>query len=88
MKLIVNNTDPNVVDLKQHKKTKQWKLLLEEMDSILKLFTLAQEGLKHFRHHILAQETISMLQTNKSLLEMKRKKYVDQMEADAKEHSQ
>ncbi len=77
----------SILNLHQHKKNKQYKLLIEEIDTICKVITLAQEGLKYFKHHIIAQETISMLQTNKSLLEIKRKKYVNQMEEDAKKHT-
>ncbi len=64
-----------VSSLQQHRNKKKYKRVLEEIDAILKVLTLTQEGLKYFKHFVSVQEINAILQTNKSILETQRKKY-------------
>lgn len=64
-----------VIDFKQFKDDKFNKKIVEDIDSILKVLSLAQQGLAHFKYYAPVQEIISVMETNKTLFEFHRKKY-------------
>lgn len=70
----------DIVNLKLHKDKKKYKKVLEDIDSMLRIFMLSQQSLSFFKHYIPAQEIISILETNKTLLELKRKRYNKELE--------
>ncbi len=51
------------------------KKVIEDIDHILHVLTLSQQSLSHFKHYAPCQEIISIMETNKTLFEMHRKKY-------------
>lgn len=69
-----------ITSLDEHKNKKLMKKVLTDIDAILKVMTLAQKGLAHFKQYIPVQEVISTLQTNIMLLEVHRNKYAKKLE--------
>lgn len=68
----------NVTSLLGHKKKKQYTHIISEINAITQVLSLAQEGLKHFKHFTAVQEVISVIETNKILLVMQKRKYEQQ----------
>lgn len=64
----------SVISLKRHKEVKNKKQAVQDLTTIIKLMSLAQEGLAHFKHYIKVAEVISVLHTNAMLLDYQRKK--------------
>ena len=62
-----------ITNIRTHKQKKKYKKLIEDIDSILKIFDLTQRGLSHYKYIIAAQEVISILETNKTLLTLQQK---------------
>lgn len=72
----------NLIDLSEIRKTKEKEKLLEksekvvqELKTILYIFELAIDGLGYFNKYIYVNECVSVLQSNKILLEIHLKKY-------------
>lgn len=63
------------LSLKDHKDKKKFHKIVTDIESILKVLTLSQEGLKHFKEYTSVQELISVMETNKNILLMHKKKY-------------
>ena len=76
----MDNNNELVTSLNDHKNKKLMKKVLTDIDAILKVMTLAQKGLSHFKQYIPVQEVISTLQTNIMLLEVHRNKYAKKLE--------
>lgn len=72
-----DNTN-NVVSLLGHKKKKQYTHIISELNAITQALSLAQEGLKHFKHFISVIEIISVMETNKVFLQIQKQKYEQQ----------
>lgn len=66
----------DVINLTDFKNKKLNKKVVEDIDNVLKVLTLAQQGLAHFKHYAPVQEIISVMETNKTLFEFHRKKYL------------
>ncbi len=73
----------NLIDFDQFKKDKEKNKILdksekavEEMKIILYIMELAINGLSHFNKYVVVTECISVLQSNKVLLEIHLKKYM------------
>jgi hypothetical protein len=64
----------SVINLRRHKEEKKNRTIIEELTIVIRLMTLAQEGLAHFKHYIKVAEVISVLHTNAMLLDYQRKK--------------
>lgn len=63
----------NPTSLSSFRSQKKYKKLIEDIDSILKVFDLTQRSLVHFKYIIAAQEIISILETNKTILALQQK---------------
>jgi hypothetical protein len=78
----------NITSIDDFKNKKKYKKVIEDIDSILRVITLAQKSLSYFKQYLTVQEIISVLETNKTLLELYRKTYGDKLEEIEKKHSQ
>lgn len=76
-----------ITDLKGFKKEKKYKKIVSDIDSILLIFSLTQRSLAFFKEYVVVQEIISIIETNKTLLELHRKKYLNELEEAEKKHT-
>lgn len=68
-----------ITEIKDFKKNKKYKKILEDIDGILKIFSLTQKALSFFKEYVVVQEIISILATNTTLLEIHKKKYEEHL---------
>ena len=80
--------DINMISLQKHKDKKKYKKVLEDIDNILKIISLSQKSFSFYKQYISVQEMISVLETNKTLLELHRKKYEGELEKISKADTQ
>lgn len=66
--------------MKEHKQKKKYAKMISEIDDILKVISLSQKSLSFYNKYMPVQEMISVLETNKILLELHRKKYESELE--------
>lgn len=67
--------------LNDHKNKKIYKKIIKDIESILQVLTLTQKGLTLFKSYITVQEIISVVNTNITLLDLKRKDYEKKLKA-------
>ncbi len=77
-----------LISLDDFKSKKKIKKYIQDIDNILKIISLSQKGLSHYKQYSSTQEMISVLETNKTLLELHRKKYESKLEEIEKKHSE
>lgn len=65
----------SIIDINSIKNKKRYKRYIEDIDQILQILSTSQKALSFFKHYIPAQEIISVIETNKTFLELNRKKY-------------
>lgn len=65
----------NITDLKKFKANKKAKLVYYELLSIIKILDLTLNALRHYSKYGIVVETISVLNSNKTLLEIHCRKY-------------
>lgn len=70
----------SVKSIKSHKEKRQAKVILEDLNDIEKVLDLTIRGLSVFKKYTLVMEIISCAQTNKTLVEIQKKKYEKMME--------
>ena len=63
------------LDFKAFANRKKNKKIISDIDNILKVLSLSQQSLSHFKHYAPCQEIISVIETNKTLFEYHRKNY-------------
>ena len=68
------------LSIKEHKHKKKLKRIIEDIDKMLEIFTKTQMCLSFFKPYVAAQEIVSILETNKTLLELQRKRYSGDLE--------
>jgi hypothetical protein len=76
-----------LLSLNNFKTEKKIKKYIEDINDILKIVTLSQKGLSLYKHYTSVQEMISVLETNKILLELHKKKYEAKLEEIKEKHS-
>lgn len=64
-----------ITNLSDHKNKKKYEKIVRDLSAILKVLSLTQQGLAHFKAYVAVQEVISVLETNKTLLDLQLKKY-------------
>jgi hypothetical protein len=64
-----------VIDLNSRKNKKKYKRYVEDIDKILHILVTSQQALSFFKQYSSIQEIISVIETNKTFLELSRKKY-------------
>ncbi len=74
-------------NFEDHKNKKKFTKVIEDIDSILRVISLTQKSLSYFKQYLTVQEIVSVLETNKTLLELYRKKYGDKLEEIEKKYS-
>ena len=77
-----------IIHLQQFKDKKKIKKYVKDIEDILKIITLSQKGLSIYKQYSSVQEMVSVLETNKMLLEMHKKKYESKLEEIEKKHSE
>lgn len=70
----------STISLKDHKQKKKYEKIVSDISSIVHIIILAQKGLSVFKSYLPVQEIISVLETNKILLELKQKRYKKELE--------
>lgn len=76
-----------ISDLTDHKNKKKYEKIIRDINGILQVLSLTQRGLAIFKNYIAVQEVISVLETNKVLLELKLKKYEIELQKIKEKHS-
>lgn len=69
-----------ISSIDDYKKKKLHNKLIEDIDKILHVISLAQQSLSFFKQYIPVQKLISMMETQKTLLEIHRKKNETELE--------
>ena len=77
-----------IISLNDFKSKKKVAKYLKDIDDILKVITLSQKSLSFYKQYSAVQEIISILETNKMLLELHRKKYESKLEEIEKKYSE
>lgn len=70
-----SDEENNVTDLGKFKDRKLYKRILQDIDNILAILDMSQRGLMVFKHYKPVQEIISIIETNKTLFQLKKKAY-------------
>jgi hypothetical protein len=78
----------SVRDLGDYKKQKMYNKLVEDIDKILHVISLTQKSLSYFKQYIPVQKLISIMETQKTLLEIHRDKASDELEKIKEKHSE
>lgn len=68
-----------ISSISDHKNKKLYEKIIKDITAILQILSLTQRGLSIFKSYIAVQEIISVLETNKTLLELKQKQYETQL---------
>ena len=71
-----------ITKLQDVKDSKKLKIILEDLENIVKIYTLSIQGLLLYKKYIPCQETLAMLKSNKMLLEIhlnKTKKIIENL---------
>lgn len=76
-----------IISLSDHKNKKKIKKYIEDIDNVLKIISISQKGLSLYKQFNTVQEMISVMEINKTLLELHRKKYESKLEEIEKKHS-
>jgi hypothetical protein len=76
-----------IVSLDRFKDKRKVEKYLKDIEDILKIITLSQKGLSLYKHYTPVQEMVSVLETNKILLELHRKKYESKLEEIKSKHT-
>lgn len=69
-----------IFDLNDYKQKKIHARIIEDIDKILHVISLAQQSLSYFKQYIPVQKLISIMETQKTLLEIHRKKNETELE--------
>lgn len=72
-----------VINLKKRKDNKKYKRYIEDIDQILHILATSQQALSFFKQYSAAQEIISVIETNKTFLELSRNKYEKELSKNA-----
>ena len=84
----MENKDPAAVLIfADHKTVKKYEKFLVDIESMLKVISLAQRGLSNFKQYIPAQQLISAMETQKTLLELHAKEAKSKLEAIKAKHT-
>jgi len=69
------------VNIKEFKKKRKIKKIIEDLKKAIKVYNLSINALKSFSSYMIVMETISVLQGNKTLLEIHLKKYENMLKS-------
>ena len=78
----------SVHNLGEHKKKKMYGKLIEDINKILHIISLTQKSLSYFKQYIPVQKLISIMETQKTLLEIHRDKVEDELEKTKEKHTE
>ena len=70
-----------MISISEYKNKKTYRKIVKDIETILQILTLAQRGLIKFKSYIVVQEIVSVIETNKTLLELKLKDYEKKLKA-------
>jgi hypothetical protein len=77
-----------IISLQDFKDKKKIKKFIKDINTILKIIDLSEKGLSHFPQYSVVQDMLNVLKSNKTLLELHRKKYESKLEEIEKKHSE
>jgi hypothetical protein len=77
----------NVIVFNDHKSEKKYKKIIEDIEGMLKVISYSQKALSFYKHYIPAQQMISGMETQKTLLELHAKEAKNKLEAIKTKHS-
>ena len=69
------------ISLKNYKHKKKYAKVITDLKAIIRIYNLALSAFKFFSKYVIVQETMSVLQSNKVLLEINLKKLEKQPES-------
>lgn len=70
----------NIFDLKSRKTEKLNTKIIADIDKILHILSTSQQALSFFKQYIPVHEIVSVIETNKTLFELHRKKYAEELQ--------
>jgi hypothetical protein len=76
----------DVVKLKDFKQIKKLKRYINDITKIMHIMSTSQKALSFFKQYSVTQETISVMETNKTFLELYLKKYEKELAEITGEH--
>lgn len=68
-----------ITSIEKHKKKKKYLKVVEDFKKILTLFSLTQKGLYYFKNYVVVQEVMSVLETNKTFIEIRIRFYEEEI---------
>ena len=75
-----------IVNIKDFKKIKKLNRYISDINKIIQILSTAQKALSYFKQYVVTQETISVMETNKTFLELYLKKYEKELAEIKGEH--
>lgn len=78
----------SIHDLGDYKKKKMYDKLMEDINKILHIMSLTQKSLSYFKQYIPVQKLISIMETQKTLLEIHRDKAENELEKIKEKHTE
>jgi vacuolar-type H+-ATPase catalytic subunit A/Vma1 len=78
----------SIHDLGDYKKKKMYGKLMEDINKILHIISLTQKSLSYFKQYIPVQKLISIMETQKTLLEIHRDKAENELEKIKEKHTE
>ena len=76
----------DVVKLKDFKRIKKLKRYITDINKIIHILSTSQKALSFYKQYIVTQETISVMETNKTFLELYLAKYEKELAEITGEH--
>ena len=78
----------SIHDLGDYKKKKMYGKLMEDINKILHIISLTQKSLSYFKQYIPVQKLISIMETQKTLLEIHRDKAENELDKIKEKHTE
>jgi hypothetical protein len=75
-----------IIKIKDFKQIKKLKRYISDIKKIIHIMSTSQQALSFFKQYIVTQETISVMETNKTFLELYLKKYEKELAEITGEH--
>ena len=69
-----------IIELKGKKTEKLNTKIIEDIDKILHILSTSQQALSFYKQFVPVHELISVMETNKTLFELHRKRYAEELE--------
>ena len=64
-----------ITSIQDFKDDKKYKKIIDELVNVILILNITQQRLTHYKHYIKVMEVISVIETNKTLLDFQKRKY-------------